>query len=92
VIKVWSNFKFGSTDPEILEHIKSRKYDLYLLTYVDIPWENDPQREHPDKREVLYNIYQQEMSTQSVPFVEIRGDREQRRKKAIEAVQKILYS
>lgn len=90
VIKVWSEFKYGKCDPEILNTIQSRKYDLYLLTYIDIPWEADPLREHPDKREDLYNIYKKEMLNQSVPFLEIKGDRNERRKSAIAAVEKLL--
>lgn len=90
VIKVWSDFKYGSTDAEILEQIGKRKYDLYLLTYIDIPWADDPLREHPDRRLELYNIYREELRNQPVPFVEIRGDRETRRKTAIESVEKLL--
>lgn len=90
VIKIWSEFKFGHCHPEILNHIATRRYDLYLLTYVDIPWEEDPLREHPGKREELYQLYRNEMLNQSVPFVEIRGEREQRRKTATEAVEKLL--
>jgi NadR type nicotinamide-nucleotide adenylyltransferase len=90
VIKVWSQFKFGNVAHEILDQIKTRKYDLYLLTYVDLPWEEDPLREHPTKREELYNIYRNEMIGQSVPFVEIKGDRDQRRALAINAVESIL--
>lgn len=90
VIKVWSEFKFGTVHKQILESIATRKYDLYLLTYVDIPWEADPLREHPDKRNELYNIYLNEMKGQSVPFVEIKGEREQRRKTAVEAVESLL--
>lgn len=90
VIKVWSEFKYGRCHPEILARIAERKYDLYLLTYVDIPWEEDPQREHPLQRETLYERYTAEMKNQPVPFVEIRGAREQRLKTAVEAVEKIL--
>ncbi|WP_254152619.1 AAA family ATPase [Chryseosolibacter indicus] len=90
VIKIWSEVKFGSVDPEIINHIQSRKYDLYLLTYVDIPWEDDPQREHPDKREYLYSLYYNELKQQQVPFVEIKGSFEQRRKNAIQAIEKML--
>ena len=90
VLKVWSEFKFGRCHPEILANIASRPYDLYLLTYVDIPWQEDPQREHPDKRQQLYEIYHHEMMRQSVPFVEIRGPRDQRRKSAVEAIEKIV--
>jgi NadR type nicotinamide-nucleotide adenylyltransferase len=90
VIKVWSEFKYGVTHPDILNYIKIRKYDLYLLTSIDIPWEADPQREHPDQREKLYSIYRNEMLQQPVPFVEIKGDREQRKTEATAAVEKLL--
>jgi NadR type nicotinamide-nucleotide adenylyltransferase len=90
VLKVWSEFKFGRCHPEILEGIAARPYDLYLLTYVDIPWQEDPQREHPDKRQQLYEIYYEEMTRQAVPFVEIRGAREQRRKNAVDAIETLF--
>jgi nicotinamide riboside kinase len=61
-----------------------------MLTYVDLPWEADPQREHPTQREELYQLYLNEMKNQSVPYVEIRGEREQRRKLAVDAIDKIL--
>lgn len=90
VIKVWSNFKYGHCNEEILQLISARTYDLYLLTYIDIPWQADPQREHPDKREKLWRIYKTELEAQEVPFVEIRGGREMRRKTAIEAINHLL--
>lgn len=90
VIKVWSEFKFGTCDPDILRSIGSRKYDLYLLTNIDLPWQFDPLREHPDKRQELYEIYLKEMINQPVPFVEIKGERAERRKTAIEAIQKLF--
>lgn len=90
VIKVWSEFKYGNSHKDILHHIATRKYDLYMLTYVDLPWEEDPQREHPHQREELYQLYLNEMKNQPVPYVEIRGEREQRRNTAIDAIEKIL--
>lgn len=90
VIKIWSEFKFGNCEQEILQSIATRKYDLYLLTYIDISWQEDPLREHPNQREELYNIYLNEMKNQSVPFVEIKGDGEIRRKSAIQAIEKLL--
>ena len=90
VIKVWSIFNYGNCHDEILKQIASRKYDLYLLTYVDVPWQEDPQREHPAKREELYQIYLNEMKNQPVPFVEIKGEREQRKAAAISAIEKML--
>lgn len=90
VIKIWSEFKYGNCPEEILGHISTRHYDLYLLTYVDIPWEEDPQREHPARREELYQIYYQHMKAQHVPFVEIKGEREQRQSAAICAIDPLL--
>ena len=90
VIKVWSEFKFGSCSEEILNQIATRKYDLYLLTNIDIPWEDDPQREHPHQRQELYDIYLREMKNQPVPFIEIKGEREARQKMAVEGVERII--
>jgi NadR type nicotinamide-nucleotide adenylyltransferase len=90
VIKVWSEFKFGHCDPWILQSISNRKYDLYLLTYVDLAWKEDPLREHPDKRQELYEIYLKEMRNQSVPYFEIKGEGDTRRKFAIDAVEKLI--
>jgi NadR type nicotinamide-nucleotide adenylyltransferase len=86
VIKVWSEYKYGNCDADILKKIAERKYDLYLLTNIDIPWVDDPQREHPDKREHFWKIYKDEIAKTGVPFVEISGEREVRRKKALEAI------
>ena len=36
VTKIWSEVKYGICDPWILGEIESRKYDLYLLCYIDI--------------------------------------------------------
>ena len=89
VIKVWSMFKYGSVHPEILREIATRPYDLYLLTNVDIPWVADPQREHPDKREQLFEIYLNEMQGQPVPYKIISGDRETRKLSAIKAIENL---
>jgi len=86
VIKVWSDHKYGNCDPDILKKIAERKYDLYLLTNIDIPWTEDPQREHPDKREYFWDVYKKEVISTGIPYIEISGEREARRKKAIEAI------
>jgi NadR type nicotinamide-nucleotide adenylyltransferase len=90
VIKVWSEFKYGDCDPDILRQLAERHYDLYLLTYIDVPWAEDPQREHPDKREFFWEIFKKEVGNTKVPFVEIRGPREERQRKAIEAIEGLL--
>ena len=90
VIKIWSYFKYGYCDQRILDAISQRRCDLYLLTYIDIPWVNDPLREHPDQREKLYSLYLKEMQNQSVPFVENRVSRQYRRELSTAVVKELL--
>ena len=90
VTKVWSEHKFGHSDPWILNEIRNRSYDLRLLTYIDIPWEEDPQREHPGMRKYFYDVYYRELERDAVKFEEIRGLNQDRLDAAIHAVKKIL--
>ena len=48
VMKVWAEFVFNKCHRYILEQIAERKYDLYLLCNVDLPWVKDELREYPD--------------------------------------------
>ena len=90
VLKVWSEHKYGRCDPWILSMIAERKYDLYLLTYIDIDWQEDPLREHPDMhmRQYFYNIYKDIVVESGVPWVEVKGDPESRLQQAMEVIKK----
>jgi nicotinamide riboside kinase len=88
VIKVWSEFVFNKIDNRILTEIAKRKYDLYLLCDIDLPWIKDNLREYPDlkTREKLFYYYKEEMLQQELPWVIISGSYSERLEKAIEAV------
>jgi len=88
VMQVWCRFVFGKCHSWILNQIVHRKYDLYLLCNVDLPWVKDDLREYPDlaRREKLYNIYKEIMLNQSTPWVDISGNYEERLAKAVAAV------
>ena len=92
VMKVWSEFAFGQCHSFILEEIVKRKYDLYLLCNVDLPWTKDDLREYPDlhTRQKLFRIYKDILINQPVPWVDISGDYEERLAKSIAAVDGIL--
>lgn len=89
VMKVWSEYVFGECHPFILEMIAERKYDLYLLCNVDLPWVYDELRELPEEapRKELYNIYKNILSNQQTPWIEICGDYEERLQKTIEGIE-----
>lgn len=90
VIKVWSEYKYGSCHPWVEQQIEQRSYDYYFLTYTDIPWLTDPQREHPQEREALFQIYQQHLGSQPTPFQIIKGNQEQRLQQAIALIDTIV--
>jgi len=89
VMKVWSEFVFGTCHPSILNEIVFRKYDLYLLCEPDIPWTKDELREYPDynTRNILYHHYKDALVHQHVPWATISGDHETRLQRAIKAVE-----
>lgn len=91
VMKVWCEFVFNKCHPFILEQIATRKYDLYLLCNVDLPWVKDDLREYPDleTRKKIYKIYKDIMINQSTPWLDISGNYEERLQKAIVAVNKL---
>lgn len=86
VIKVWSEFKYNKVDDWILKEYQRRKYDLYLLCDIDLPWEDDPLREHPDKRKELLEIYKNEIKNTKTPFFIISGTGRKRVNNAITIV------
>ena len=92
VMKVWCEFVFGKCHQWITKQIANRKYDLYLLCNVDLPWVKDELREYPDlvTREKLYHIYKNLLTNQSVPWIDISGGYEERLEKAISATDKLL--
>ncbi|MBL7738805.1 MAG: ATP-binding protein [Chitinophagaceae bacterium] len=92
VMKVWCEFVFDKCHRFILDEIVKRNYDLYLLCNIDLPWVKDELREYPDlaARQQLYAIYKDIMINQSVPWVDISGDYEERLQKAVAATDKLL--
>ncbi|GAA4300432.1 ATP-binding protein [Compostibacter hankyongensis] len=91
VIKVWSEHAYGQCDYRILRRIAERKYDLYLLTDIDIPWQDDPQREHPEPemRRYFHHVYRDIVINSGTPWAGIRGSHRQRVRQALKAVERL---
>ncbi len=86
VTYVWSVFKFGHCDPWIEKQVHEHTYDYYLLCGIDLPWEPDPLREHPDQREKLLATYQGELDLRQRPYGLVRGFGEERTQCAIRLI------
>lgn len=83
VIRIWSEVKYGRCHPFILEEEARRTYDAWLLTNIDLPWEEDPLREHPHFRMELFELYHAALLKKGVPFAIVRGSGEARTKNAL---------
>ncbi len=86
VIKIWSDFKYGWTDPWIMESLKTRKYDHYLLMDIDLPWEPDPQREHPQQRRELFDLYKDYLESNQLPYEVVSGLKSDRFESALRII------
>ncbi len=73
VLKIWSEYKYQTCAPYILEQLENLGNVVFILCRTDIPWEADPLREHPQQRHILYNIYKKELQQLPYPFIEVSG-------------------
>ena len=89
-IKIWSKVKYGKISRWIMQTIRNRHYDHYLLCYPDIPWEYDPFRENPDDRDWLFGLYEKELKKYGKKYTIIKGSKEIRFKTAIGIIENIL--
>lgn len=89
VLKVWSEAKYGRCDKKILEGIAASRCDLYLLTDIDIEWQDDPLREHPapEERYYFYHQYRDIVANSGADWVNISGDISEREETALKAIQ-----
>jgi NadR type nicotinamide-nucleotide adenylyltransferase len=90
VTKIWSDVKYGNCDKWILDNIDEQKFDLYLLCNIDLPWEFDVLREHPEQREYLMKLYINELFIRKLNYAVISGNGEQRVNNAISIIEKLL--
>jgi nicotinamide riboside kinase len=78
VEKIWLEHAFKQEHPVIEEGIKNADYQLYLLTDIDMPWQPDPQREHPHLREYFLARYIYWLERYQLPYQLISGSEEER--------------
>jgi len=86
VAKIWCEYKYGKCHPWILDQLENNQYDLYLLLNIDLPWQPDAQREHPDNRKEIFELYLKELNVRGLPYEIINGTDDRRLKNAIEVI------
>ncbi len=90
VCYIWAEYVFGNVPQSIATLTHQQHFDLYLLCNVDIAWEPDPLREHPNERQVLFNRYLNEITKRNWPFSIVKGTGIERLQSAITAIDQRL--
>lgn len=85
-LKVWCLDVFKTCPTFISEAIPKNPVDLYLLTYPDIPWQPDPLRENPNRREFLFEWYENELKQLNIPYQIIKGKNQNRLNNCLNAI------
>ena len=91
--KVYSETYYNGFCPPLLKkYALKNTYDLYFLTYIDVPWEADDLRDKPHEREAMFKAFQNELITQKLPYVLLKGDKTERFNTAINHINKTLFN
>ena len=91
--KVYSEEYYGGyVDPRLDEAARTNEYDLYLLTYIDTPWEADDLRDRPDMRLEMFQAFENALKTHGKKYIMLKGGRKKRFNKAVKAIDKIIKS
>lgn len=87
VTKVFSELYYNFCDSLLDKAARDHQYDLFFLTDIDVPWEEDGLRDSPDGRETVFEAFRQSLIDNNKPFITISGDQNMRLKKAVEIIE-----
>ncbi|TYQ00324.1 NadR type nicotinamide-nucleotide adenylyltransferase [Tenacibaculum adriaticum] len=89
--KVYSEEYYGGfVDPKLDKAAIENTYDVYFLTYIDTPWEEDDLRDRPEQRLEMFKAFENTLIKYNRPYVLLKGDKETRLKEATEVIDKLL--
>ena len=74
-IKIWSNYKYNNCDQWIIDKIQEQKTEsrFYFLCKGDLNWIQDGQRENQNERNILFELYKNELDQLQYPYFIIKG-------------------
>ena len=90
-LKVYSEYYYNGFCPsEIKNEATKDNYSIYLLTYIDTPWEADDLRDRPENREEMFRIFEAELKKQGFPYKILKGNEEERFNRAVKIIDTLL--
>ncbi|PCJ95444.1 MAG: nicotinate-nucleotide adenylyltransferase [Flavobacteriaceae bacterium] len=91
--KVYSEaYYVGHCDPLLEKYAIQNTYDLYFLTYIDVPWQQDDLRDKPNERERMFQYFKETLEKHNRNFVTLKGDKKTRLADAIKHIDQLLKS
>lgn len=89
--KVYSEaYYVGDCDPILKKYALQNNYDLYLLTYIDIPWEADDLRDKPTERKEMFSYFKGTLEKYGKNFIILKGNKKERLEKAVNHIDQLL--
>ncbi len=90
-LKVYSEYYYDGFCPsEIKNEATKSNYNIYLLTYIDTPWEADDLRDRPENREEMFRIFEAELKKQGFPYEILKGNKKERFENAVKIIDELL--
>ncbi|WP_411029039.1 AAA family ATPase [Spongiimicrobium sp. 3-5] len=89
--KVYSEaYYVGHCDPILEKFALENTYDIYFLTYIDVPWVQDDLRDKPKERERMFAYFKETLEKYKRNFVILKGNKSIRLQTAIQHIDKLL--
>ena len=85
--KVFSEIHYGFCDSKLDKAAGKHKYDLFFLTDIDVPWEQDDLRDSPKEREITFEKFKQALIENNKPFIVLTGNQDTRFQKALAIIE-----
>ena len=92
VTELWHERYLGFRSPELATLSHPERYDLYLLTGDEIPFQQDAIRDGEQIRHSMHLRFVEEFRSLTVPGLVLEGPHEQRLQEAIKACDELLRS
>jgi nicotinamide riboside kinase len=85
-IKIWLQYYNWPVPAWLDSEIEKRKYDLYLLCNIDLPWIADEQRNNQHDRAELYGRFVELLNAIHANYIIVRGNESDRFNEATKAI------
>jgi NadR type nicotinamide-nucleotide adenylyltransferase len=78
-----------NVDEVLLKHALKAKYDLYFLTYIDVPWVQDDLRDRPKDRDQMFARFRRALEENNLPYHILQGNLHERFETAVKIIDQL---